>query len=587
MTKIEDHIYRVYQERQQKYSRRMQQGRRVREILTNNMDTTFRDIVKPGEEPVVGNLIWAAARTIAQRVGRPPRLDIQPNDLDATEKQKERCERHEHRLDNYNVLMNVAATRLQAAYWLVTHDMAPLVITPNPAFKIPVIEVRDPMTCFPGTVWPHKPEMVDVLFASRMTPWAATQLYPNVERYVSGVDEQVDYVVMGEFFTGDALYIVMLEPVVALLDTIPNPLPGRSLCFLTRGFSPDLDFHGQFDHVVPALVAQAKLFSLVMAYANQQVAAETVVIGEVSSNQGKWATGPGAVNQITPMPGAQANKLTNNMSVQVFNELDRLERAIRLGGQFPAQLSGEPVASIATGRGLEQLSLTVDDNVAYWQSVLDDAFMRAYACLPEIARKMGSPGSDDFTTDVTCYVRSLSGADPAETVRLLQLQGAKNLSRITIMDRLPEVDAPMKEMQRLDVDDMRMTLIRSIEQQMQPGPTGAPQLSPDVVAKMIQKRKQGEEVEDIWEQIQQMQQEQAQQAMQAAQAGMPGGGPAAGAPPRTLQDILNPLNLAGAAQAQSIRAARTGPETRALQAGTPNPGAAQPASMAVPGGQPA
>lgn len=573
----EDYIQRIYQERRSKYAHRMYQARRVRDVLTNNMDVTFRDVVKPGEEPVVGNLILAAARTIAQRVGRMPRIDVQPNKV-GNEKAKERAEAHEHRLDTYAIQMNLSATRLQAAFWLVTHDMAPLVVSPSSSYGIPVIEVRDPMTCYPGTVWPHKPDVVDVLFASSMSPWAACALYPTVERYIESQDQQVDSVVIGEYFTGDGIYIYLLEPQVRYLDFIPSPCPGKPLVVMTRGFSPDLDFHGQFDHVVASLVAQAKLFSLVMAYANQQVAAETVVVGEIASNQGQWATGPGAINQITPMPGAQATKLTNNMSVQVFNELDRLERAIRLGGQFPAQLSGEPVASIATGRGLEQLTLTVDDNVAYWQTVLDDAFMRALGLVPDIAAKMMSPGFEDFDNDVTVYVRSLSGADPAETVRLLQLQGAKNISRITIMDRLPEVDAPMKELQRLDVDDMRTTLIRNLDQQML-----TQQITPDMVAEIIRRRKQGEEVEDIWVEIVKIQQ-QRQQENAAIQAG---GSQPPGGQPKSLQDVLNPMALAGAAQSQAIRSARMSPESEQLRQAmmgglTPTPGGQTPGPPGIP-----
>jgi hypothetical protein len=502
------------------------------------------------------------------------------------EANKKRAETHEKRLMDYVVQMNFPAVRRQAAYWLVTHDVAPLVVRPSPEYGIPVIEVRDPMTFYPGTVWPHQPAITDVLFVENMTAFQAGSLYPQVANMIDVKDDLVDKVAIAEFFDGDGITVAMLEPGLRFLDFIPSPCPGRPNVIVTKGFSPDLDYHGQFDGVISALIAQAKLFAIVMAYASQQVASETVVVGEVTSNQGRWATGPGAVNTLTPMPGASATKLTNNMSVQVFNELDRLERAIRLGGQFPAQLSGEPVASIATGRGLEQLTLTVDDNVAYWQSVLDDACMRALGLVPVIAAKMGAPGWDDFSPDVVTYVRSLSGADPAESVRLLQYQGAKDLSRLTIMERLPEVDAPLKELERIDVDDMRQALIRSMDQLI-----GTQQIEADVVAEMIRRRKKGEQIEEIWLDIQKIQQERQQekeQQMQEAQGaaggspGSPGGG--AQGPPG-LEQVLNPMLMAEQSRRQAIRQAGAGPEARQQQealAPRPQPGAGVPGPAGVP-----
>ena len=580
-----DIVNKIYQERRQKYAHRMEQGRKVREVLTGKLETIFKDVVRADQEPVVGNLIIAAGRTIAQRVGRSPRLDVQPVNRDDDPDLK-KAEAHERRLVNYGLQMNIAATRLQAAFWLVCHDLAPLVVTPSSSYGIPVIEVRDPLTCYPGIVWPHKPDTVNVLFADRMTSWAAGNIYPQIRNYLQTCEEQVENVVIGEFFDADGLTVVMLEPSCMNLTYYPNPVEGHPQVVLTRGFSPDLDFHGQFDHVVAPLVAQAKLFALVMTYASQQVAAETVVVGEISSNQGKWATGPGAVNTITPMPGAQANKLTNNMSIQVFNELDRLERAIRLGGQFPAQLSGEPNASIATGKGMEQLTLTVDDNVSYWQNVLDDAFMRCYTLITPMAQAMGSEGFQDLSKDNVIYVKSLSGADPAETVRLLQLQGARNISRYTVMDRLPEIDAPMKEMQRLDVDDMRSTLIRALDMQIQTG-----QVQADTIAKLIQRRKKGDNIEDIWEEIQKEQAAQQQQAQQdvsqVQQQGAPGQPPPGQAPP--LDQMLSPQNTLKGVPTQMERMGRTqspmfqqGAAGNMAGTGPPPPGGQTPGPAGVP-----
>jgi hypothetical protein len=413
--------------RKQRYSERDRTGARLRDVLSNRLSVHFKDLVKPGEEPVVANLVWAAARTIGQRVGRMPRIDCQPKGIQPdSERAKGRAEEHEKQLIGYIDQMGLQGTFLQSAFWLVQHDLAPLVVRPSKELGIPVIEVKDPLTCYPGTVWPHKPDTYDCLFASRVPAYQARSLYRDVDKAIAGLESRssaVAEVTIGEYWDPDGVTVAMLEPTPRILDYIPSLVKGETLVYLARGFTPDLDFHGQFDHVVPILIAQAKLFALMMAYAEQQVFAETYVVGEINSNNGRLAFGPGAVNQITPMPGANAFKLTNNMSPQVFQEHDHLERAIRMGGGFPAQLSGEPVASIATGKGLEQLTLTVDDNVIYWQTVLTDASKKALEVVPKLAKAMNADGMKHFYDDVSTNVRFLSGSDPASTVRMLQLRG--------------------------------------------------------------------------------------------------------------------------------------------------------------------
>jgi hypothetical protein len=518
----------LYEDRRARYRDRDRVGKRLRDVLTNAYQEGWRDIVPAGQDPVVGNLIWAAARTIAQRVGRHPRISVAAMRKETDDAANADAQDHEIQLLDDLDKFNFRALLPQAAYWLVTHDLMPLVVRPSPReFKVPVIECKDPLTCYPGTVWPHKPEVYDVLFAERMPVHQAARTYPNVRSALSLMEpdrERMDYITLGEYWDTEGLTVAILEPQAKVVDFFPSPLPGTICTFLGRGFSPDLDFHGQFDHVVPILISQAKLTSLVMALAERNVFAETNIFAELASNQTKYAWGPDAVNYFMPGPGARVEKSINNMSPQVFSELDRLERELRLGGGFPGQLSGEPVATIATGKGIEELTVTVDDNVSYWQNVLQDVLRRTLICYGEMACAMGSDGCKNYLPkgSARIQVRHLSSSDPAQTVGFLQKIDSKLLARRSVRERLDEVDYPEVEEILIETEGLRDALLKGIEERaMMPVEQGG--MDPAEIAKIIRYRREGTPLEDVIEQIAA---EKAQAAQMAQASGMgPGGAP--------------------------------------------------------------
>lgn len=482
----------VWMERRQRYSERDWRGKRVRDILTGKFDLAFRDIVPPGEEPAVANLVVAAARTHAQRVGKMPKLNgySKHNSPSA----RDRAEQHEDALMERLDRAGFPALLPQAAYWLLCHGFQPFILRADKKMNQAVIDIRDPLSCYPNTVWPHSPRVQDCLFSFQLPLWQLEALYPDAGRYYAR-KEDVQEVTICEAHLPSGTYIYTVEPEAIQLDFQENPT-GRCNVYIPRDFSPDLDFYGQFDQVIPILIAQAKLMALVMSYTEQQVFAETNVIGEIDSNQGDYAKGPNAVNVIRPAPAASVSKVTNNMSPQVFAELDRLERAVRMSGNMPAQLSGEPVASIATGRGIEQLTVAVDDNVGHYQSVLGNSLRAILNDIPEFeAAHFGT--AKGLSKDVEIIPKFQAGADPASNVRLLQLQGARILSKTTVRDQTPEVDSPEEEEAMIEAEGLRDALLNNILSQ-----AGNGQADPALVAHLIEQRLKGVPLETAYQEYQ-------------------------------------------------------------------------------------
>ena len=96
---------------------------------------------------------------------------------------------------------------------------------------------------------------------------------------------------------------------------------------------------------------------------------ETNIVGEIES--GKYRKGRFAVNYLTP--GSQVSKPVNNLPYQLFQQVDRLERHLRLGAAYPVSDDGQSPNAFVTGRGLEELGQSASLHVREYQTVLKEA----------------------------------------------------------------------------------------------------------------------------------------------------------------------------------------------------------------------
>src|SRR5260370_15517559 len=74
----EDYLHHLWEDRRMRFQDRDRTGRRVRDVLGNRYNEGWKDVVPPGQEPVIANLIKSAAPTVTQRAGRYPRVSIDP-----------------------------------------------------------------------------------------------------------------------------------------------------------------------------------------------------------------------------------------------------------------------------------------------------------------------------------------------------------------------------------------------------------------------------------------------------------------------------------------------------------------------------
>ena len=153
-----------------------------------------------------------------------------------------------------------------------------------------------------------------------------------------------------------------------IIDFMPNILKSGPCFVIAKRFSFD-QLQSQFQHITGLMANMAKINILGTIAMEDAVFTETNIVGEIES--GKYRKGRFAVNYLTP--GSSVSKPTNNLPYQLFQQVDRLERHLRLGAAYPVSDDGQSPNAFVTGRGLEELGQSASLHVREYQGVLKDA----------------------------------------------------------------------------------------------------------------------------------------------------------------------------------------------------------------------
>ena len=153
-----------------------------------------------------------------------------------------------------------------------------------------------------------------------------------------------------------------------MLDFIPNPLKSGPQFVVAKRFSFD-KLQGQFDQVIGLMSAMAKINIMSVIAMEDAVFTETNIIGELES--GQYRKGRHSVNYLSP--GTQVVKPITNLPYQLFDQVSRLERQLRVVSGYPVQDDSISPNSFVTGRGLEELQSGVGQMVKEYHTILTTA----------------------------------------------------------------------------------------------------------------------------------------------------------------------------------------------------------------------
>ena len=361
----------------------------VRALLGDRSSMDFHELPAP-------NLFLSALERFAQKLGRSPDLKIDVINAKDSERAKKKSEKLERIVGAYDDMQKLHLQLPQVGRWLPGYGFA--VWTINTKYDkdnnpYPCAEIRDPFTCYPGP-FGNDQQPKDLAIITRVPVRTLHEQYPEQKAAIIGdnaessndftmlyyndgaaswANQNGDGKVVVEYMDKEGTYIFLPEN-KKIIDFIPNPLKSGPMYVIAKRFAFD-QMQSQFQHVIGLMANMAKINILGTIAMEDAVFTETNIVGEIES--GKYRKGRFAVNYLAP--GSSVSKPVNNLPYQLFQQVDRLERHLRLGSAYPVSDDGQSPNSFVTGRGLEELGQSASMHVREYQVVLREALQEVDA----------------------------------------------------------------------------------------------------------------------------------------------------------------------------------------------------------------
>jgi hypothetical protein len=534
MPKTIDELCEAYLMRKHRFAERDQRNEELVHVMLGRFHRAFPSHFRsPVIKPMVANMLNVAAFDFADLLSPLPTVTV-PAERDTQQAQKRADKRAQIIERGYWDDWKWAVRTLQGALYFKTFGYVPVTLWPysrSTQKYAPHATFEDPCGFYPGPVESYGDQPLDGFVSWTKTAGEIASLYPEARPYLfqRGTNtplETGDRVECARYHGDGEISLFLPDQGVALKRMLlPDSLRKPTLLMAMRpNVSPE-EMQGQFDQLVGLLLGKARLTALVLTYAERQVHAPIEVDEDV-----KWEFGADALIR-RPRGAAPATKVQIQMPADVWRELDKFERELRLGSRRPASRDGDSPVSYATGKGIDALEASVDSQLrtdqtifgALNEDVVCSALALDEALYPNREQELGAgPGTYVPTEDIAGRYRAtmtyglLMGMNPSfAMVTLAQMNAARFASRRTAMENMPTIPELSREMDRIRAEDGEAALLQYIQGAAAAGdPTAlqlAMELAPDssytrVVEKMLSAQQEGA------------------QAASAGQPALPGGG---------------------------------------------------------------
>ena len=359
----------------------------IKALLGNTMETTDADLLP------APNMLQSGIDRLAQKISGIPQVRVDVPNENESERSKYMAEKLERIVTNYDEKQNLNLQLAQAARWLPGYGYVAWVITTKMdknGYAYPSAELRDPFDTFPGNFGPDQ-QPRELAVVRRIPRYKLAQIYPEFAEQILNKDEDdtnkggtapaypfgtfdtkttsdwEDNTSQGvkiiEYYDQGGTYVVFPEKSM-ILDFIPNVLSTPPFVFVKKMSFDALK--GQYDHVIGLMAMMAKINIMSAIAMEDSVFTETNISGEIES--GQYRKGRFAVNYLAP--GTQVSKPQNNIPYQLFQQIDRLERQLRMVGGYPVTDDSQSPNSFVTGAGLSELNSTMSLMINEYREII-------------------------------------------------------------------------------------------------------------------------------------------------------------------------------------------------------------------------
>jgi DNA-binding FrmR family transcriptional regulator len=555
-------------------------------VRKGNIASVYPDFFPDGVDAnVVANFIDIVARDLSEVMAPLPAVNCSAANS-VSDRARQFADKRTRIASNYFAHSDLSVQMYQGADWYLTYGFLPFFIELDEEAKMPRIRLENPVGAYPEFDRYGR----CIAFAKRylMSLAELVALFPEYEYSLLGghgyrqdLNTQVEMI---RYYDKDQSIIYIPTKDNLVLSRAKNPL-GKMMIVVARKPSIDDELRGQFDDILGIQLLRNRFALLAMEAAEKSVQSPIVLPQDVQELQ---LGGDAVIRTANP---AGVRRVELNIPAGAFTEQTLLNQELRVGARYPESRTGNVNASIVTGQGVQALMGAFDTQIksaqAIFASALRDVIQLCFQVdeliFPEEKTIRGvdsgspyeitySPRKDikgDYSADVRYGM--LAGLNPAQgLIFMLQALGGGLISKDMAMRELPFTVNVTQELEKIEIESMRQSLLGSITALSQAIPQMAMQGqdASEVVrqiAAVIKARQKGQALEDVIEEVFTPQQQPvppagAQQAVEQPSP-VPAGAPVGGATPEIqagppdIMSLLSGISGSGTPTA-SVRTVR-------------------------------
>lgn len=519
----------------------MSQIRLVREGRMSDVAPGLFPDAGPWQEPIIANMIDVAARDTAEMIAPLPTVSCKSPSM-IRQSDQDRADTRTKIVQAIACNSDLQVQMYTGADNYISYAFLPGVVETDYERDLTTIRLLDPL----GTYFDEDRfgRLVTLYNCRRICAGDAADLYPEVARaarYEKG-DGWADHDL-------ELLTVWTKTETVVMVLGLKNPMPlsvfenkvGKILARVAKRPGP---LRGQFDDVLWVQLAKAQFAALGMQAAHDSVNSPLAVPDDVND----IPLGPGSIISSNN-PGA-IGKVNLNVPREVYTQQSLFDSEQRIGSRYPETRTGNVDASVITGRGVQALEGTLDNQVRTAQAVLADWMVELFSLALEYeearygSRKRSANGtnsgvpfkvdyvpSNDIRGDYTVSVRYglMAGLDPSRWLVFgLQAQNGGLVSKDFLRREIPADFDPEEQERLIDLERLNEAGFQALAGYAQAIPVIAQggQDPAEVVAKLVavaKLRERGSSIVQALEKVFPLLQEQPQAPGMPGEAG-PGGG---------------------------------------------------------------
>ena len=536
---------------------------------------------------VVANFIDIVARDLSEVMAPLPAVNCSAANQ-TSDRARQFADKRTRIASNYFQHSDLSVQMYSGADWYLTYGFLPFMIELDEEANLPRIRIENPVGAYPEFDRYGR----CVAFAKRymMTLGELCTQFPEYDSQLLGpqgykqdLNAQVELI---RYYDKDQSIIYIPTKNNLTLSKAANPL-GKMMVVVARKPSIDGELRGQFDDVLGIQLLRNRFALLAMEAAEKSVQAPIVLPQDVQELQ---LGGDAVIRTANP---AGVRRVDLNLPQGAFTEQTLLNQELRVGARYPESRTGNVNASVVTGQGVQALMGAFDTQVKSAQAIFAAALRDVIKLCFEIDEMIypeektirgvdsGSPyevvykPTKDIKQDYSADVRygMLAGLNPAQgLIFMLQALGGGLISKDMAMRELPFTVNVSQELEKIEIEKMRDSLLGSITALSQAIPQMAMQGqdASEVVrqiAAVIKARQKGQAIEEVVADIFAPQQQpvppagapQSVEQPSPAPEGVPAGGTSPMAPqPQTPPDVMSLLSgiNGGGTPTASVRTVR-------------------------------